>query len=580
MRTPVFGNGIRVRAIAGTHTVLFALDVDKASRKDLLGFAIQREEPAANQRFWLKGLKVFPSVVPRPRKGVRYTTLEQPIQSLLWGDYTAKPARDYVFTIRPVLGAPKNLTYGEDIIVPVKTESDSDAKDVHNIFFNRGAVASQFYAETFDNKPPPEPDNPAHPQTVWLSRGLLDGCLTFIKETKKGEALRVAAYEFSYAPVLNELKSAIDRKVDVQIVYEAGKTTVKGKQVETEATVANKKAIKKAALPADNLIKRTNRKNIPHNKFIVRLDKTGKPVAVWTGSTNFTPSGFLGQTNVGHRMDHADVAATYLKYWGFLAEDPLPDKLKPEIDDLTPQPGDELAASTTTCVFSPRSGTKMLDWYADRIRGSSGAVMFTGGFGVNDKLAEAIAEDRDFLRFLILENPPTKKTRKLLGNDRDIIVVYGNVLGDAYRVNKTGELTIRKEIPGFALTKWFFDEEHFRKAGHIFFVHTKILIVDPLSDDPLVFTGSANFSPASLRDNDENMLLIRGDKRVADIYMTELDRILRHFYFRDVAAQTADEGQSGEAVFLKEKPEDWLNPYFQTGRFKDRRRRMFFPGTD
>ena len=29
------------------------------------------------------------------------------------------------------------------------------------------------------------------------------------------------------------------------------------------------------------------------------------------------------------------------------------------------------------------------------------------------------------------------------------------------------------------------------------------------------------------------MLLIRGDTRVADIYMTEFDRIFRHFYFRD-----------------------------------------------
>jgi hypothetical protein len=33
MRTPVFGDGIRARAIAGTYTVLFAFDADEASRE-------------------------------------------------------------------------------------------------------------------------------------------------------------------------------------------------------------------------------------------------------------------------------------------------------------------------------------------------------------------------------------------------------------------------------------------------------------------------------------------------------------------------------------------------------------------
>ena len=42
------------------------------------------------------------------------------------------------------------------------------------------------------------------------------------------------------------------------------------------------------------LIPRTKRKQIPHNKFIVKI-RNGKPIQVWTGSTNFSMSGFLGQ---------------------------------------------------------------------------------------------------------------------------------------------------------------------------------------------------------------------------------------------------------------------------------------------
>ena len=67
------------------------------------------------------------------------------------------------------------------------------------------------------------------------------------------------------------------------------------------------------------------------------------------------------------------------------------------------------------------------------------------------------------------------------------------------------------------------DEELERQSGDgfVFFIHTKFLLVDPLSDDPLVCTGSANFSGASLKSNDENMILVRGDTRVADIYLKE-----------------------------------------------------------
>ena len=41
---------------------------------------------------------------------------------------------------------------------------------------------------------------------------------------------------------------------------------------------------------------------------------------------------------------------------------------------------------------------------------------------------------------------------------------------------------------------------------HVSYIHSKFLLKDPLGDDPIVVTGSANFSDASTNDNDENML--------------------------------------------------------------------------
>ena len=49
---------------------------------------------------------------------------------------------------------------------------------------------------------------------------------------------------------------------------------------------------------------------------------------VWTGSTNITPSGFLGQSNVGHLIRDEAIARAFLAYWEQLATDPSINALK------------------------------------------------------------------------------------------------------------------------------------------------------------------------------------------------------------------------------------------------------------
>ena len=118
-------------------------------------------------------------------------------------------------------------------------------------------------------------------------------------------------------------------------------------------------------------------------------------------------------------------------------------------------------------------------------------------------------------------------------------------------------------------------EHHFRSAGHVFFVHNKFMLIDPLSDDPKIFTGSANFSPGSLTSNDENMLLIRGDMHVADVYLTEFMRLLNHFYFRQVANQTAEDGTSDPAVAYLAEDDRWVAGHFRAENYRSKRRELF-----
>ncbi len=577
VRSPIMhskSGDFQARAIAGTRAVILALDCSSARLKGFRGFSIWREKKGApTSGRWLRSLKVFKSVVPDPlpangQNAPRYSTEDHPIQSFLWSDYTASPGTTYVFRIVPRYGTAGALR--DDPADHLKVEVTTEAEAVvggHGVWFNRGAIASQAFSREFgDVSPADHVDDLEAPVTRWLSRGLAEACLAFIDGVPKGDELVGCVYEFTYQPVLLALRAAVKRGVRVRISY--------------HAKAANDTAIATAKLPrtskgAQVLFPRSKPK-IPHNKFLVHVRKTS-PRAVWTGSTNLTPSGFLGQSNVGHVIEDATVAQAYYDYFRALSSDPTLAKAQEQAVALSPHPPELVPASSTTVLFSPRGSANMLEWYGNRITDAAEGVMFTGAFGINAQLLPRLTKGRDFLRFVMLEKRPTAAESKQLRGDRDLVVAYGAELGRS-SLFRDGEFK-RLPIENFSLDRWFRREELFRKQGNIFFVHTKILLIDPLSDDPLVCTGSANYSKNSLVANDENMLLIRGETRVADIYLTEFDRLFRHFYFRNVANEIEAKGGDATDAFLDETdsgPAVWTKSYFRPGAFQTRRREMFF----
>lgn len=569
MRAEAQANGVSVHAIAGTNCILLAMDAEPAARQDLKGFAIRREYPDTGAGYWLNGFKFFEDLVPNPQPGECRSTLEHPIQSFLWGHYSAAPDRQHRYIIRPLYGTPGNLQAGTDVPVEVRTEPAD--RGTHAVFFNRGAIPSQKFAAEFGNRKPVDENDPTAEDVRWLSRGLLEAALGFIGQARGPQfELRAALYEFTYPPILDAFAQAAASGAKVRIVYEAGQQTVKGVSKDTSTTVGNREAIEAAGLdnlPNLTLIKRTKRKAIPHNKFVILLEN-GHPIQVWTGSTNMTASGFLGQSNVGHLVRDEAVASAYLDYWTELAGDPEPAALKAWCSARTPYVGSGLPPVGITPIFSPRRYSKMLDWYGDRVENAAQTVMLTAAFGVTERLAKRFDNDCDFLRFLLMEKRNSnEETQAMLERDIDTRIALGAAL------NKDA---IELELDGHKLDAWFREEEHYRRVGHIFYVHTKIMLVDILTNDPLVFTGSANYSPNSLLSNDENMLLIRGDTHVADIYVTEFERLFNHFYFRHIAQLLARQGRGepADAAFL-DPTDAWVSRHFRAGSYYCRRRELF-----
>src|SRR5262249_36030463 len=98
-------------------------------------------------------------------------------------------------------------------------------------------------------------------------------------------------------------------------------------------------------------------------------------------------------------------------------------------------------------------------------------------------------------------------------------------------------------------------------------------LVDPLGSDPILVTGSANFSRNSTEVNDSNSLVIRGHTAVADIYLTEFMRMFEQYHFR--ASVAAAGGKLKSKPLGRHADDTWSEKYYVKDRTAERDRRMF-----
>lgn len=220
MRVRVQAGDLFVHAVAGTYVVLLGIDIreDSPLLNGLLGFAIHRTNHTDGMQGWLRGLKTFRSTDEAAPAAKPSSCLKHPFQAFQWSDYATEAGHQYTYRIVPLYGSPGSLRRGEPVEVCACTEREAAGE--HSVYFNRGAAASQAYARRFHNKPPDRATNAgAYP---WLSRGLEEGLLAFIRQARSRRwGLRCAFYEFHYHPVLQELRAAAERRANVAIVYDA-----------------------------------------------------------------------------------------------------------------------------------------------------------------------------------------------------------------------------------------------------------------------------------------------------------------------------------------------------------------------
>jgi hypothetical protein len=550
-------SGITVNAVAGTRAVFLGLDLTEKKREGCLGFAIQRHDPVTDESVWLKGKKTFAATDPGVGPAAAASTFFHPVQGFWWADYEVVPGRKYTYKVVPRYGTPEKLKSGGAAEVDVTTETELGKP--HSVYFNRGAVASQEYARDF-NDVLPKDLVPAELQEAgyrYLSHGLFEALVAFIgRATGPGWSINAALYDFNWVPVLKALGEADKRGAKVSVVYDA--IAGKGPRKKSLAAIAE--------AGIGNLCKPRTKGKIMHNKFFV-LSKNDKPVAVWTGSTNISENGIYGHLNVGHSVEDKAVAAAYLRYWEQLKDDPEPKDQRDWVDTNNPTPPpDESWTAPITTVFSPHTGDAVLKRYAAIADSATDGLCMTFAFGMNDLFKTTYRRKDGVLRMALMEDYGTgahkademKEIKATIQPRPNVVVSIGG------------------SIPTNGFDAWVAEAKGL--TFNVQWVHTKFMVVDPLSDDPTVVTGSANFSPDSTHTNDENMLVIRGDVRTADIYFTEYMRLFAHYGFREAVAIAIERHEDFHPGHLKTDWKDWLPPYFKTGDDRETRRRYFATG--
>ena len=528
-------NGHTLKAYAGTTGVLLAMNLDDNLQQGFLGFAIKRtsyKRSGDEQKQWLRGLLRFPG-----QKGKKLTpinTNEAPIQKFRWSDYFVYPDSDYIYELHGLSGNYKDPIINAGPSVKIHTEPLKGSH--HQVVFNRAAAASQAYQRRFAGINPEDPY--LHPTfkklaKIWLARGMDLKLKEFIRRAKSEKwALDVATYEIELDWFAKELKRAADRGVNLRILYHGTKTP-------DSRTLKNEHCIQD--IP-DKMKQPRVTYNLFHQKFIV-LSKKGstpgktKPEAVLTGTANFTHNGIYRQANVVHVIEDKKFAQEYHTYfndlWGPYRKEVS--KFRDHIEAT-----DKIVAldqpPAYQVIFSPRDTAGDRSEVIRIIKEAKSEIISCTAFDLHPDILEALKP-----------------------SDDDNVIRYGlqNSKSEITGIHRRGEFVTPAYLDeGF---ESYVKESFAKQRGNIY-IHLKTILRDFTTDDPWVIMGSNNFSGASSHDNDENMIIIRGDTSVADIYACEMMRHYDHYRFRWNRKRKWLVRTHGRLKLRKDSK--WTNDYF------------------
>jgi phosphatidylserine/phosphatidylglycerophosphate/cardiolipin synthase-like enzyme len=477
---------------------------------------------------------------PDVPEGTREPTTTWPIQKYLWSDFAVNAGDVVSYQVSAMIGPWNALREDTKLASPwsaaVTIGAATEGK--YSCFFNRGIVASQWLARLLPSDPDPKKDTtakgaklteiiatPGDTTRDFLAGPLREKLVALLNDAKASKGHVYAALFELGDPELIPLLEAFRKRAHVLL----GNGSVKKK-----ADDENADARAEIAEICDVRDRFSAPRALAHNKFLVICDADKEPQAVWTGSTNWTVTGLCTQANNGLLIENPTVASAYLEQWKAIAKvgDDTPESLK--TDNETPRKVPR--AKGLTLWFTPMPEPKDLEQAGELIANAKEGILFLmfnpgpRGTLLNDIIELASPSSPNYkpdlyIQGVVNQNPGTAKNPVILFNRGDRIDANADVVLPA---------AINERLK-------FWTKELLKLPTAHAMVHTKVVVVDPYGDHPVVMTGSHNMGPKASGVNDENFVIIEGNGDLASEYATKIMEIYNQYRWR--ASQTAPQAQ-------------------------------------
>jgi phosphatidylserine/phosphatidylglycerophosphate/cardiolipin synthase-like enzyme len=482
-------------------------------------------------------------------------TWKFPVQRYMWWDYLVDLKDEVQYSVVPVVGPDKDhLSLADNLASPLTEKMTITGQSTAHIssYFNKGIVAAQWVSramalEPKDSKITTLVTTPGDPMRNALSGLLRPQILSLLENAKQaGGKIYALLYELNDPELIAEL---IKFGQDCNLILGNGAF----KPPDNDENKAVRAQLKSKIHVYDRIV---SSGHFAHNKVIVVCDATGKPLRVLTGSTNWTSSGLCTQANNAIILDDPAVAQDYLDAWNRIhaAGSAFPPNL--------------IAANSTAKTFHvdgcsvtpwhvPTSHAQDLDYARKLINAAKEGILFLffnpGTFQPDDTpekwtlLQNILNRHREennanynpnlYIRgvvnqeipYLTTENAPANpKIKKVPVASLDPTAAAHPVALYSGGTEAPDRLSHDVLIPANIKQQFGPWVEELLRAG-IVNIHSKVIVLDPFGQNPVLMTGSHNLGFKASSKNDDNLIIIEGNGPLAAAYAINIIAIFQSY---------------------------------------------------
>lgn len=530
---------ISVKAFANADDVLVVWQPDQWS-DDWVGFQLERRDNTTQQITVLANrIPSVPGQGPVQPSGVSST--KSPLRRCMWTDHGAVSTWNVSYRVTAMKGVAAGSFAADTASVSRWTDPlvvTGDAGGGLQAYFNRGTLMSQIVSRFVNGDSSTASlhqflknlETPGFAARQYLSGDARHEILSFLRDAdRRGGNVYLAIYEFNDRELADALKPFGNRG-----------HVLLGNGGATASWVPKELAEAGLEVHHRDLSKKGRTSPSVHNKFVVECDARGlHPSRALTGSTNWTTTGLCTQLNNVLIVDNAAIAARFRAQWDALVEagDDMPAALKQA--NAKPTKDGEIAL-----FFAATPDEEEFKPVLDIIAGANHGVLFLmfmpGQSPLLKALLDRAQQNSIYVRGVV-------STVKISPAEGDVSKVGGQVIKSgsppqAFHDDVLVPAGISEaDKPSWAETEFTVSE---MLSQHLMaIVHSKVIVVDPFSDDCAVITGSHNFSSSASAKNDENLVVIRGNKKLAQSYALHANGVYDHYSWRAFLGSGGDADQ-------------------------------------